>query len=301
MKSDKSDPMQKNREKKMVRRRLANAWLSTVISISLVLLLVGLASLLLMNAGSVSDYFKENLQVSVLMKQEVSDEQTVSFQEELGKLEFIRGTRLVSKEQGAEEMKAMLGEDFLSVFGSSPVPASIDLTLEARYVSADSLERVKEIIMASPLVDEVSYQQSLIEALNQNLTKISLLLGVLIVLLLFISFVLINNTVRLSVSARRFTIHTMKLVGATKGYIRAPFLVQAVFQGLFSALLAILFLLVVLFFVRREFAQLFEIFQLPILLSVLGIMVVGGVAICVLSTWMVVGRLVSLSKDELYY
>ena len=301
MKSDKSDPMQKNREKKMVRRRLANAWLSTVISISLVLLLVGLASLLLMNAGSVSDYFKENLQVSVLMKQEVSDEQTVSFQEELGKLEFIRGTRFVSKEQGAEEMKAMLGEDFLSVFGSSPVPASIDLTLEARYVSADSLERVKEIIMASPLVDEVSYQQSLIEALNQNLTKISLLLGVLIVLLLFISFVLINNTVRLSVSARRFTIHTMKLVGATKGYIRAPFLVQAVFQGLFSALLAILFLLVVLFFVRREFAQLFEIFQLPILLSVLGIMVVGGVAICVLSTWMVVGRLVSLSKDELYY
>ena len=150
-------------------------------------------------------------------------------------------------------------------------------------------------------MDEVSYQQSLIEALNQNLTKISLLLGVLIALLLFISFVLINNTVRLSVSARRFTIHTMKLVGATKGYIRAPFLVQAVFQGLFSAFLAILFLLVVLFFVRREFAQLFEIFQLPVLLSVMGIMVAAGVVICVLSTSLVVGRLVSLSKDELYY
>ena len=293
--------MGKNTEKKMVRRRLANAWLSTVISISLVLLLVGLAALLLMNAGSVSDYFKENLQVSVLMKQEVSDAETQAFQAELEQLPFIRGTRFVSKEQGAEEMKAMLGEDFLSVFGSSPVPASIDLTLEARYVSADSLDRVKEMVMASPLVDEVSYQQSLIEALNQNLTKISLLLGVLIALLLFISFVLINNTVRLSVSARRFTIHTMKLVGATKRYIRAPFLVQAVFQGLFSAFLAIIFLLVILFFVRKEFVQLFEIFQLPILLSVMGIMVVAGVVICVLSTWMVVGRLVSLSKDELYY
>ena len=254
-----------------------------------------------MNAGSVSDYFKENLQVSVLMKQEVEDEQAQAFQEELGKLYFIRGTRFVSKEQGAEEMKAMLGEEFLSVFGSSPVPASIDITLEARYVSADSLDKVKEILLASPLVDEVSYQQSLIEALNQNLTKISLLLGVLIALLLFISFVLINNTVRLSVSARRFTIHTMKLVGATKRYIRAPFLVQAVFQGLFSAFLAIIFLLVVLFFVRKEFAQLFEIFQLPILLSVMGIMVAAGVLICVLSTWLVVGRLVSLSKDELYY
>ena len=155
--------------------------------------------------------------------------------------------------------------------------------------------------MASPLVDEVSYQQSLIEALNQNLTKIALLLGIFIVLLLFISFVLINNTVRLSVFSRRFTIHTMKLVGATKGYIRAPFLAQAVFQGLFSALLAILFLLVILFFVRREFAQLFEIFQMPVLLAVMGIMVVSGVVICVLSTWFVVGRLVSLSKDELYY
>ena len=263
--------MGKSMEKKLVRRRLANAWLSTVISISLVLLLVGLAALLLMNAGSVSDYFKENLQVSVLMKQEVSDEETMAFQEELDSLPFIRGTRFVSKEQGAKEMKAMLGEDFLSVFSSSPVPASVDLTLEARYVSADSLVRVKEVLMASPLVDEVSYQQSLIEALNQNLAKIALLMGIFIVLLLFISFVLINNTVRLSVFSRRFTIHTMKLVGATKGYIRAPFLVQAVFQGLFSALLAILFLLVILFFVRREFAQLFEIFQMPILRGPAGV------------------------------
>ena len=292
--------MGKNMEKRMMRRRLVNAWLSTVISISLVLLLVGLAALLLMNAGSVSDYFKEHLQVSILMKQEVSDEETMAYQAGLEQMEFVRGTRFVSKEQGAEEMKAMLGEDFLSVFESSPVPSSIDLTLEARYVSADSLERIKAVLMESPLVDEVSYQQSLIEALNQNLTKIALLLGVFIVLLLFISFVLINNTVRLSIFSRRFTIHTMKMVGATKGYIRAPFMVQAVFQGLFSALLAILFLLVVLFFVRREFAQLFEVFQMPILLSVMGIMVAAGVVICCLSTWWVVGRLVSLSKDELY-
>ena len=285
----------------MVRRRLANAWLSTVISISLVLLLVAIAALLLMNAGRVSDYFKEHLQVSVLMKPEVSDEAAMAFQEDLGKLGFIRETRFISKEQGAEEMKAMLGEDFLSVFESSPIPASVDLTLEARYVSADSLERVKAVLMESPLVDEVSYQQSLIDALNQNLAKIALLLGVLIVLLLFISFVLINNTVRLSVFSRRFTIHTMKLVGATKGYIRSPFLVQAVFQGLFSAFLAIIYLLVILFFVRKEFARLFEVFQMPVLLAVMGIVVAAGVLICVVSTWIVVGRLVSLSKDELYY
>ena len=293
--------MAKSVEKRLVRRRLANAYLSTIISISLVLFLVGMAALLLLNAGSVSDYFKEHLQVSVLMKQEVGDEEAMAFQEELGRLDFIRETRFVSKEQGIEEMKAMLGEDFLDVFESAPIPASIDLTLEARYVSPDSLERVRAILMESPLVDEVSCQQSLIEALNQNLARIALLLGVFIVLLLFISFVLINNTVRLNVYSRRFTIHTMNLVGATKGYIRAPFLVQAVFQGLISAFIAILMLLAVLYFVRREFVQLFEIFPMRLLLSVMGIVVVAGVVICVVSTALAVGRLVSLSKDELFY
>ena len=293
--------MAKSVEKRLVRRRLANAYLSTVISISLVLFLVGMAALLLLNAGSVSDYFKEHVQVSVLMKQEVGDGEAMAFQEELGRLDFIRETRFVSKEQGIEEMKSMLGEDFLDVFESAPIPASIDLTLEARYVSPDSLERVRAILMESPLVDEVSCQQSLIEALNQNLARIALLLGVFIILLLFISFVLINNTVRLNVYSRRFTIHTMNLVGATKGYIRAPFLVQAVFQGLISAFIAILMLLAVLYFVRREFVQLFDIFPMRLLISVMGIVVVAGVVICVVSTALAVGRLVNLSKDELFY
>ena len=155
--------------------------------------------------------------------------------------------------------------------------------------------------MESPLVDEVEYQQSLIEALNANLRKISAVLGILIILLLFISFVLINNTVRLNVFARRFTIHTMKLVGATRSFIRGPFLVQAVFQGLISAFIAILMLLAVLYFVRREFVQLFDIFPMRLLIAVMGIVVVAGVVICVVSTALAVGRLVNLSKDELFY
>ena len=155
--------------------------------------------------------------------------------------------------------------------------------------------------MASPLVDEVDYQQSLIEALNSNLRKISAILGILIVLLLFISFVLINNTVRLNVFARRFTIHTMKLVGATRSFIRGPFLVQAVFQGLFAAFIAIALLIGLLFFVRSEFAQLFEIFSLRLLLLVMGIVLVSGVLICAISTYFVVNKLVASGKDELYY
>lgn len=238
-------------ENRLIRRRLAGAWLSTVISISLVLLLVGVAGLLVANARSVSDYFKENMQVSVLMKQEVGDDEAMEYVSDLDAKPFIKSTTFVSREQGAKEMTDLLGEDFLNVFEAAPIPVSVDVTLKADYVSSDSLEVVKNEIMKSPLVDEVVYQQSLVDKLNTNLRKISMVLGVFIVLLLFISFVLINNTVRLNVFSRRFTIHTMRLVGATKSFIRAPFLVQAVFQGLFSALLATLMLVGILFCQKR--------------------------------------------------
>ena len=286
---------------KIMRRRLANAYLSSVISISLVLLLVGIASLLLVNAKGVSDYFKENMQISVMMKQEVSEEDALEFKESLDGQGFIKATEYISKEQGQQEMAQMLGDDFLEVFEVSPIPASINVTLEAEYVSADSLEVVRGRILESGIVESVEYQASLVEALNANLRKISMILAVLIALLLFISFVLINNTVRLSVFSRRFTIHTMKLVGATRSFIRAPFLVQSVLQGVFAAFIAIIILVGCLFFMKSEFAQLFEIFRLDLLLLVMGIVLVAGVVICLTSTWLTVNKLVSLSKDELYY
>ena len=286
---------------KIMRRRLANAYLSSIISISLVLLLVGMASMLLVNAKSVSDYFKENMQVSVMMKQNVSEEKAMGFKTTLDRQRYIKSTVFVSKEQGIREMADLLGEDFLDVFETSPIPVSIDVTLNADYVSADSLEVVRAEIAKSPLVDEVVYQRSLVDALNANLSRISLILGVFISLLLFISYVLINNTVRLSVFARRFTIHTMKLVGATKQFIRAPFLVQSAFQGVFAAVISIIVLVGMLFFVKKEFVQLFEVFRLELLLLVMGIVIASGLVICVVSTYFVVGKLISLKKDELYY
>lgn len=288
-------------DNKMMRRRLANAYLSSVISISLVLMLVGVASLLLVNARGVSDYFKENMQVSVLMKQGVSDEDALEYREGLEKARFIKSTVFVSREQGERELADQLGDDFLDIFETSPIPVSIDITLNADYVSADSLEVVKSEISVSPLVDEVVYQKSLVDALNANLNRISMIIGIFVALLLFISYVLINNTVRLNVFARRFTIHTMKLVGATRSFIRAPFLVQSVFQGLFASFIAIIALVVMLYFMRSGFEQLFEIFRLDLLLAVMGIVVAAGLVICLLSTWFVVNKLVSLKKDELYY
>ena len=289
-----------NPNNRLIRRRLFGAWVSTVISISLVLLLVGVASLLLLNARSVSDYFKENVQVSVLLKQDVAEEQGRAFESSLASVPGVRTTTFISREQGVAEMAQMLGSDFLDVFATAPVPVSIDVNLQADYVSTDSLEVVKAALSASPLVEEVVYQTSLVEALNANLQKIGLVLGVLILLLLFISFVLIGNMVRLNVFSRRFTIHTMQLVGATRGFIRAPFIGQSALQGLFAALIAIGLIVGGLFILRKEFVQLFEIFRLETLLTVMGIVVVSGVLICVVSTWIVVGRLVRFDRDQLY-
>ena len=288
-------------ENKIMRRRLANAYLSSVISISLVLLLVGVASMLLVNARSVSDYFKENMQVPVLMKDSVPEEKAVAFSESLLDERYIKTATFISKKQGQAELAELLGDDFVDIFETSPIPASVEITLDADYVSSDSLEVVKTEIAKSPLVAEVNYQASLVDALNANLSKISLILAFFIGLMLFISYVLINNTVRLNVYARRFTIHTMQLVGATRSFIRAPFLVQSAFQGVFSAFIAIMALIVILFFLRNGFEQLFEIFRLDLLLLVMGIVLVSGLVICVTSTYFVVNKLVSLKKAELYY
>ena len=226
--------MGKRDNTKMMRRRLANAYMSSVLSISLVLLLVGMASMLMLNARSVSDYFKENMEVSIIMKPGVSEDEAIVFQESLDQERFVKSTTFISQEQGELEMMEMLGEDFLDVFETSPVPVSIDLTLNADYVSSDSLDVVRAEILSADIVDDVNYQKTLVDALNTNFNRISAILAVFIALLMFISYVLINNTVRLSVFARRFTIHTMKLVGATRSFIRAPFLVQAAVQGVFS-------------------------------------------------------------------
>ena len=283
-----------------IRRRLVSAWVSTVISLSLVLLLVGMGTLLLVNARAVGNYFKENLQVSVLLKQHVTEEQALKYESQVASIPGVRATHYVSRDEGVEEMSKMLGQDFLDVFETAPVPISIDVNLEAGYVSSDSLAVVRAALSESPLVEEVVYQTSLVDALNQNLRRISLGIVVMVALLLFISFVLIATTVRLDLFSRRFTIHTMHLVGATKSYIRAPFMGRAALQGLFAALLGIIFLVGILYIVRDEFPQLFQIFTIDSLLEVMAVVLVTGVAICMASTFVMVGRLVGYDRDKLY-
>lgn len=289
------------RENKLLRRRMVNAHLSSVISISLVLLLVGAAALLAVNVGGVSRYLKENMKISVIFNQEVTGEQAEKYAGAASLLPYVKDVRVVSREEGEKELAKMLGEDFLSVFETSPVPVSADVSLKAEYVVADSLALVVKALSASPLVDEVDSRQGLVEALDTNLTKISAVFAVLIAVLLFISFALINNMVRLSVYARRFTIHTMKLVGATRSFITAPFLKAALVQGLVASVISTAALSGILYTLNRSFPEFFSVLSRSSLLIAAGIIFAAGALLCTLSTYFVVGKLSEAPKDDLYY
>lgn len=286
---------------KTVKRRLAGAYVSSALSISLVLLLVGLAALLSVNARGITRWFKENMQMEVLFHEEVPEADAASYKASLEALPCTKSARLVTREEGVAELREMLGEDFLEVFESTSVPLSVELTLKAEYVNADSLAAVEQRIKASPLVDEVESQVPLVDSLNANLSRISLILGVFILLLLFISFVLIGNTVRLGIYARRFTVHTMQLVGASRAFIRRPFMRDSFVLGLVSSLLTLAVLGGGIWFAQKSFPQLGELFTPAGLAIVAGIVLAVGIGICLITTYFVVGRLTVMDKDKLYY
>lgn len=289
------------KESNILFRRLIHSYLSSVISISLVLFLVGIAGIVAANAKGVSDFFKENITVSAIMNLEVSEVEAESVAKKISKKRYVKAVDIISKEQGVKEMKELLGEDFLNVFETNPIPVSLDIQVNAEYFSKDSLAMVQKDLQKEKMIAEVVYQESLVDLLNANLEKIGLVLGVFILLLMFISFVLINNTVRLNVYSKRFTIHTMRLVGATKGFICKPFAGQAFFQGMISSSIAVLALIGVMYVVRNEFNQLFELLDVMMLGAVLVAVILLGVLICVFSTIIVVRGMVSLTNDELYY
>lgn len=289
------------REKNIIARRLVHSYLSSIISISLVLLLVGFFALLAVNAKSVSAYFKENIGISLILGENTEESRARQIDTLLRAMPQVKATKYISREQGTKEMKELLGEDFLSVFHTNPIPISIEVQLKADYFSADSIALFKKELSKIKEIDEFLYENSVIEVINNNIERIGLIVLIFILLLLFISFVLINNTVRLNVYSKRFSIYTMRLVGATKAFIRAPFLIKALFQGLISGLCASAILVALLYVIKEQSAQIFAIFDIRLLVAVLAGTVLLGVIICLVCTFFVMNRLVSLSNDELYY
>ncbi len=289
------------KEKNIIARRLVHSYLSSIISIALVLLLIGIFGILAVNAGAVQNYFKENVKVSAILKEDVGEQEARKLQNKLEGHPAIKETHYISKEQGTREMQQMLGEDFLEAFDSNPIPISIELNLKAEHFHPDSIRLVKESLMENPQIEEVAYQESLLEILNDNMERIAYFFMIFIALLMFISFVLINNTVRLNVYSKRFSIYTMRLVGAKRSFIRAPFLMKSIFQGMLSGLLAALALLGILYLIRNAFERIFTIFNMELVAMVLVGVVVLGALICLVCTFFVVNRLVSLNNDDLYY
>lgn len=288
-------------ESNILYRRLLRSYFSSVISISLVLFLVGMAGVLIVNARSVSNYFKENITVSAVLTPEADEADASALADELETSGYVKDLRIISKEEGTEEMKEILGDDFMDVFEVNPIPVSLELQIAADYISTDSLSVIENSLRDYPAVDDVVYQQSLVELLNANLERIGLVAGVFVLLLLFISVVLINNTVRLNVYSKRFTIHTMRMVGATKGFITRPFVGQAFFQGLIAGAIADVFILGALYLIRNEFYQLFSLFDAVLLGGVMAAVLVLGMIICMVSTSAGVRSMISLSRNELYY
>ena len=265
-------------------RRLLRSYFSSVISISLVLFLVGMTGALIVNAKSVSNYFKENITVSAVLNVEADEADASAMADRLENTPYVKDIRIITKEEGVEEMKEILGDDFMDVFEVNPIPVSLELQIAADYISADSLSIIEEALYGYPAVDDVVYQQSLVELLNANIERIGIVAGVFVALLLFISVVLINNTVRLSVDSKRSSIRVMRLVGATKGFITRPFVGQAFFQGLIAGAAADIFILTALYFVRNEFYQLFSLFDAMLLGLVMAVVIVLGILICMIST-----------------
>lgn len=288
-------------QKNIIIRRLKASYLSSVLSIALVLVLVGAISIIAANARNVADFFKENMVVSVILKQSVTEPQAQELAKSLENEAYVKTAAFISKEQGELEMKALLGEDFLNVFESNPIPFSIDLNLDGEVVTKDSLSVITAGISENKYVEEVTYQESLVEMMNANMRQIGTVLAFVVLLLLFISFVLINNTIRLNFFSKRFTIHTMRLVGAKKYFICKPFVLKAMLLGAISGIIAFVIIAVALMYSGKNVEFLTSIFNMKLNYLILFGVVVLGAVICGISAIFVTNKLVDMSKDDLYY
>jgi cell division transport system permease protein len=291
----------KNKQAGYSKTRLRSSYLTLVFSVSLVLFLLGILGLVLINAKELADYLRESLSFSIMLDDEAKEPDIRMLQKDLDAKPYVKSTEYISKDAAASKLKKELGEDFISFLGDNPLPPSIDVYLHSGFTSPDSVAKIEKYVRQYTFVKEVSVPESLLFLINENVRKISLFLLVISTFLFLIALTIINNTIRLSIYSRRFLIRTMQLVGATRAFIRRPFIIQSAIQGLLAALIAMSLLIGLLYLIEREFFLMFS-FESTYLLFLLGAsIIITGVLINIIATYFSVNKYLSISEDKLYY
>jgi cell division transport system permease protein len=254
-----------------------------------------------LNAKTISDNFKEQVVVSIYLNESAKDVEVKQLEKSLAMAEYTKSSVYVSKEEAAELMKAEYGEDFLDVVGQNPLQNSIDVHLKADFVNNETLSKITEDISQKDFVQEVRYDSDLVEIMNNNVKKITFWVLSSSALFTLIAVLLINSSIRLSVYSKRFIIKTMQMVGATKSFIRKPFILKSVQLGIIGAIVALIGLAIVLYNINQTFPEL-ELIRKPILLTLLflGVFVLG-ILITWISTFIATQRFLNLKTDHLYY
>ncbi len=281
-------------------RKTKTIYVSTVISISLVLLMVGLLGLIIVHGRNLSNYVKENIVLNVIINEGTKEVDILSLQKQLESNEYVKSTQYISKELAARNLTQDLGEDFIKFLGYNPLLSSIDVYMKADYANNESIGILSKKLQANPLVNEVRYQKSLVDMINQNIRTISLIILGFGAVLLIIAVGLINNTIRLAIYSQRFLIKSMQLVGATRSFIRKPFILYGVFHGLIAGLIAIILLIATLYLAQQQIPEL-VILRNYYEFGLVFILVIGvGILISGLSTYFAVTKYLKLKVYDLY-
>lgn len=276
-------------------------FITSSISTMLVLLLLGLVVFSVLTANNLSVYVRENIAFSILINDDMKEPDILNYQKQLDAEPYVKETTYISKAQALKEQTEAMGTDPAEFLGYNPFTASIEVKLNADYANSDSIEWIKHDILSNKHVMEINYPQDLLDAVNRNIRKISLVLLGLAALLTLISFALINNTIRLAVYSKRFLIHTMKLVGASWGFIRRPFILRNIWVGILAALIADAALIGMAYALVNYEPDLLAVVTPQVMLTVMGSVFVFGVIITSLCALISINKYLKMKVSELYY
>lgn len=285
---------------KFQKRRLISSYFSVILSIFLVLFLLGILGFFIINSKKLSDDFKEEIAMTVFFKTEAKDSTFTAFEEQLKQSDFARTYVYVTKEQAAKEHTDVIGEDFITFLGANPLQDSFDIHLKANYVVNDSIAKIEKQLRTNEMVADIVYDKQLVNLVNDNIQKITMWILIVSGFLALVAVLLINSSMRLSIHSNRFIIKTMQMVGATKSFIRSPFIWRSISLGVISAVLAILALMGVLYYVDTNYPGLEILQDKPMIGAVLLGVLLVGILITWISTFIATQRFLNLRTDDLY-